>query len=130
MYRCGRRSLQAQWRQLITGERATRVKAILPRHSNFAHDLAVDSILASGTQNQITSARNLLGTPAMACALTSLANRRALLSDPEFDRAITASIVYPARRNDTARAAPRFPAPTMAIVSFAAMPGSIAEAAH
>ncbi len=66
----------------------------------------------------------------MACALTSLANRRALLSDPEFDRAITASIVYPARRNDTVRAVPRFPAPTMAIVGFAAMPGSIAEAAH
>src|SRR3977135_3631242 len=34
---------------------------------------------------------------------------------------------YPARRNDTAKAQPTFPAPTIAIRGFAAMPGRIAE---
>src|SRR5258708_17331648 len=34
---------------------------------------------------------------------------------------------YPACRNDTAKASPPFPAPTIAIRGFRAMPGRIAE---
>src|ERR1039457_2639034 len=96
--------------------------ATLPFHSScVAADSAARTTSASGTQNHINDARTA-DRSVDARAPTCFANLRALFSDAPREWAITASIVYPARRNATARTDPRFPAPTIATRGFDAMP--------
>ena len=94
--------------------------------SFFARNLAALAISASGTQNQMTSARRPSGGSLQTCAPTLRAKLRAFLNDSALDREMIAPISYPAFRNETARTVARFPAPTIAILGRMSMPGSIA----
>ena len=107
-------------------------RATLPFHSTPpSSDRAARAISASGTQNQINSARTpdrsidartpyLLGQSPLA-----FLQRRSRESAQSLPR----SYIPPALAANPS-AVPRFPAPTIATRGFAAMPRSIAEGSH
>lgn len=91
-----------------------------------ASNRAARAISESGTQNHTTGAANLAAETIEARAPIFRARLFAFCRDLPSARTTTSSIRYPALRSDNANACARFPAPTIAMPGFAAMPGSIA----